>query len=103
MSTIRSGPPAGGRLPVKIRLMGFFVYAIYNLSVDKLYVGQTSDLERRLREHNLKRGRHFTARFLGSWKLVYSEEVRDRVEAIIREKQLKSFQGRKFLRDRLKL
>jgi len=77
-----------------------FVYAIYNRENNKVYIGQTSDISRRLSEHNekeLNRG-HFTAKFSGQWELIYSEETRNRSAAIAREKQLKSSRGRAFLK-----
>jgi len=41
----------------------------------------------------------FTSKNKGIWRVVYTEEFSTREEAINREKQLKSFQGRKFIRD----
>ena len=76
----------------------FFVYAIHNSVADKIYIGSTDNIERRLNEHNSKGGNHFTSRFEGEWKLIYKEEVEDRRTALIRGKQLKSYQGRKFIK-----
>lgn len=78
-----------------------FVYAIYNKTADKIYIGETSDIERRLREHSEKRGRHFTAKLGGEWELIYKEEVENKQEALKREKQLKSFRGREFVRQHI--
>ncbi len=75
-----------------------FVYAIYNRTKDKIYIGETGDLERRLLEHNKKRGNHFTSKFEGSWELIYKESVENRKKALLREKQLKSFRGREFIK-----
>ncbi len=79
----------------------FAVYAIIN-EVKKIYIGQTSDLKKRLLRHNgiLKnKKKSFTNKNKGSWKVFYKEDYETRKEALIREKQLKSYQGRKFLRD----
>ena len=76
----------------------WFVYALYNQQANKIYIGETSGLERRIKEHNRKRGNHFTARFDGEWKLIYQEEVSDRKQALLREKQLKSYKGREFIK-----
>lgn len=76
----------------------YFVYALYNKSVDKIYIGFTSNLERRLKEHNLKSGNHFTAYFDGEWILIYKEELSSKAKSLVREKQLKSFKGREFIR-----
>ena len=82
--------------------MGFTVYALHNQESNKIYIGQTVNIEKRLREHNLKRGKHFTALVSGQWKLVYSEQYETRTEALVREKQLKSYQGRKFIKSKIK-
>lgn len=79
--------------------MSWFVYAIYNQNEDKIYIGQTNDLNRRLWEHNQKLGNHFTAKLDGKWELVYYEEVNSRNGVIKREKQLKGYQGRKFIKN----
>jgi len=75
-----------------------FVYVLYNRVVRKLYIGQTADLEQRVAEHNKKRGNHFTAKFQGEWELIYTESVATRSEALKREKQLKSFRGREYVK-----
>lgn len=68
----------------------------------KLYIGQTSAPERRLIEHNKKRGRHYTAGIEGKWQLIYKEKQISRREAIKREKQLKSYRGREFIKKLIK-
>ena len=77
----------------------FSVYALYSKSIDRLYIGQTSDLERRLFEHSNGLSR-FTKR-ASDWKLIHNETFESRLEAMKREKQLKSGGGRKFLRSLL--
>ena len=80
----------------------FWVYAIYNQLSDKIYIGQTKDLAKRQSEHNQKHGNHYTAKFEGEWKLIYKESVATRLEAIKRERQLKSQKGREFIHSLLK-
>lgn len=74
------------------------VYVLYNEQANKIYIGQTADLENRVLSHNCKKGNHYTARFQGEWKLIYKESVATRSEALKREKQLKSFRGREFIK-----
>ena len=74
------------------------MYVIVNREVEKIYIGSTDNVRRRLFEHNSKRGNHFTAKVRGNWEVVYTEECENRPEAIKREKQLKSYQGRKFIK-----
>ena len=76
----------------------YFVYAIYNPRHDKIYIGQTKDLEERLRMHNEHVLGGYTSRFDGEWILVHHEEFEARKMMLLREKQLKSFRGREFIR-----
>ncbi|MDO9028339.1 MAG: GIY-YIG nuclease family protein [Candidatus Roizmanbacteria bacterium] len=77
----------------------YFIYAIYNKKHSKIYIGQTDNLELRLKLHNSKTFQNsYTSRFDGEWSLIYDEKTHSRKEAIIREKQLKSYQGRLFIK-----
>ncbi len=78
----------------------FHVYVIKN-NFGKRYTGQTEDLESRLKRHNgeLKsKARSYTKLNSGIWELVYQEVYETREEAVKREKELKSYQGRQFLK-----
>lgn len=76
-----------------------YVYAVYNRKNKKTYIGQTEDLEERLKLHNRKTFvGSYTSRFDGNWELIYKEHVKTREEALIREKQLKSYRGREFVK-----
>ena len=77
----------------------YYVYAVYNRENQKIYIGQTKDLEGRIRLHNNKEfARSYTSRFSGIWELIYKEELGTRKESLEREKQLKSFRGREFIK-----
>ena len=93
--TFRDSPPVGGQEAVNKML---YVYALFNKTEQKIYIGQTGNIEQRVAEHNKKRGNHFTSKIEGEWILIYKEEVKDRKEALLREKQLKSYQGRQFIK-----
>ena len=59
---------------------------------NRRYIGSTSDLERRLTEHN--RGKTTSTRYAkGTWKLIYSEQHKTFSEALAREKMIKSYKG----------
>lgn len=76
------------------------VYAIYNKERNKFYIGQTEDLSSRLMLHNTKNFEHsYTAKFDGKWEVIYTEEFQTRQEALVREKQLKSYRGRQFIKN----
>lgn len=82
----------------------FSVYALYNKKHKKIYIGQTNNLEERLELHKNKKFKNsFTSRFDGEWELIYTEEVENRNKALIRERQLKSFRGREFIKKHIPL
>ena len=76
----------------------YHVYAIYNIQAKKFYIGQTKDLNERLRLHNEKKLKGYTSKFDGVWNIIYSEPCITRQDALIREKELKSFRGREFVK-----
>jgi putative endonuclease len=79
--------------------MSFTVYAINSKSLDIIYVGQTNNIEKRLKSHLFGYSK-YTSR-AKDWILFYSENIETRAEAMKREKQLKSSRGRAFLGDKL--
>ncbi len=66
----------------------FHTYILKSISSNKHYFGHTSDLEKRLFEHNLGLST-FTKRYI-PWELFYLEEFNSRSEAKKREKFFKS-------------
>lgn len=72
------------------------VYAISSKVKPYIYVGMTTDLDRRLREHN--GGKSRTTRPYRPFKLIHTEVFSPRLEARAREKQLKSGYGKEFLK-----
>lgn len=76
----------------------FYVYVIYNKEASKYYIGQTEDIDIRLRQHNNHTFKSYTSRFPGEWELIYKESVATRSEALRREKGLKSGRGREFIK-----
>ncbi|NMC51602.1 GIY-YIG nuclease family protein [Candidatus Kuenenbacteria bacterium] len=79
--------------------MEFIVYCVYNKKHNKIYIGQTKNLEERLALHNNKIfSKGYTARFDGEWVAICLEHVASREEALKREKELKSYRGRQFIK-----
>ena len=77
----------------------FIVYSLYNKKHNKIYIGQTDNLGIRLEAHKDKRfNKSYTARFDGDWELIYQEGVTSREPALKREKELKSYKGREFIK-----
>jgi len=82
----------------------FYAYVLQSLKTGKIYIGQTQDINKRIKRHNQElktKPTAYTKRNQGSWKLVYKESFKTREEAIKRERELKSFQGRKFIKDKI--
>ena len=83
----------------------FAVYVIQSKETGKIYIGQTSDLQNRLKRHNkefLYNPKVYTAKHKGPWKIVYEETYKTRKEAIRKEKYLKSHAGRNYVRSVIK-
>ena len=78
--------------------MPYFVYVLKSESSGKSYVGHTSNLSKRLVEHN--NGKSLSTRNKGPWKLIYQEEYPTRSEAANRERYFKSVKGRMELKAR---
>ena len=74
----------------------YFVYVIKSTVDGRLYKGLTSDLQKRIYEHN--RGKTKTTKAFKPWELVYYEEFSTRDEAREREKYFKTGAGRRFLK-----
>ncbi len=69
--------------------MTFTVY-ILRTSSNTLYIGQTNNLEKRLEEHRSKSSKSAKyTRYFKSFKLVYSESLETRSQALRREYELK--------------
>jgi putative endonuclease len=71
--------------------MSFFIY-ILRTSSNTLYIGQTNNLRKRLREHKSKSAKSAKyTRYFDSLKLEYFEKYETRKEAMQREIQLKKW------------
>jgi len=78
----------------------FYNYVIKSLKNDDLYIGYTSDLKKRIKEHN--QGLNFSTKRYAPWKLIYYEACIEKDDAVRREKYLKTTQGGRLLKRRLK-
>lgn len=80
--------------------MFHYVYVLESEKNYELYVGRTTDLGRRIEEHN--RGYNTYTRRYMPWKLIYYEACLNEMDAKRREKYLKTNQGSRLLKRRLK-
>ncbi len=81
--------------------MPFIVYVLESEKDGIWYVGFTENIERRLKEHNSGRSKFTSGHF--PWKIIYIEEVSERVEARNREKYFKSAAGKRFITKQISL
>ena len=77
--------------------MKYYVYAIKSEKDGRIYVGISSNVDRRLEEHN--RGKTRSTKGYLPWFLIYMESADDRIAARRREKYLKSGVGKEFLKN----
>ncbi len=75
----------------------FYTYALNSLKRNYIYVGITSDIERRVKEHNA--GKNKTTRPYRPFVLIFKKEFKTRTEARVEEKRLKSGYGKEFLKN----
>jgi putative endonuclease len=76
----------------------FSVYVLRNPK-GTLYKGYTSEIEKRLVQHNAVDGFRSYTKNKGPWKLVYEENYASEAEAKDREKFFKTGKGREFLKE----
>lgn len=77
-----------------------YVYVLKSDKDSELYIGSTTDLKRRLREHNTRK--NFSTSSRGPFKLVYYEAYKNLNDAREREKALKlRGNSRKHLKNRI--
>ncbi len=95
------------RIPVKDKVVGsnptrgakysmFYIYILYSHKTKTIYVGQTNDIDKRLKEHRL--GKVFSTKNKNPLSLIYSEEYSTRGEAMRRERFFKSLASSKLKR-----
>lgn len=80
--------------------MTHYVYILKSEKDHNWYTGCTSDLKKRLMQHNSSK--RFPMRFRTPFKLIYYEACLNSKDAYAREKYLKTGMGKRFIRNRLK-
>jgi putative endonuclease len=78
----------------------WYTYVIQSQKNKRLYTGFTSDLRRRIKEHNLKLGGSYTSK-TGPYTLIFYEAYLNRKDAEKAEKFFKTGYGREVLLDKL--
>lgn len=78
----------------------YYVYVLESGKDDGFYTGFTTDLDRRMDEHN--RGLQVSTQSRIPFRLIYYEWCLSKDDALDRERYLKSGMGKKYIRNRLK-
>ena len=74
-----------------------FLYIIYSKKIDKYYVGETSDPQNRLKQHN---GHYFKTNFTkaaSDWELVLTFQCDTKKNAVFLERFIKKMKTRRFI------
>ena len=77
----------------------FIVYVLRSITSGMLYIGQSGNFAERFQRHQQGLARFTRGR--GPWIVEYTEEYSTRSAAVLRERFLKSGQGRKWLEQQL--
>jgi putative endonuclease len=78
----------------------YYTYVLYSKKDEKFYTGFTQDLKLRFDQHN--NGRVESTKDRRPLELVYYEACLNRDDATHREKYLKTYHGKAYIRKRLK-
>ena len=78
----------------------YYIYVLKSKEDKNFYVGYTEDLKSRFEQH--RKGEVKSTKDRRPLELVYSEACLDKHDATHREKYLKTYLGKQFLRNRLK-
>lgn len=77
-----------------------YIYVLESMKNGSLYIGCTNNLAKRIQEHNKKI--NFSTKSFAPWQIIYSEACLNDLDAYRREKFLKTSQGARLLKRRLK-
>ena len=70
-------------------MFDYKVYILKSLNFNRYYIGHSSDVEKRLLEHNL--GKVRSTKAYKPWKIIYFEVKSSKKDAYKREMQIKAF------------
>jgi putative endonuclease len=72
--------------------MPYYTYILQSIKNERLYIGQTANVEKRLSLHNSNQV--LSTKNKGPWKLIYYKEFFNRSECMKLELKLKSWKNR---------
>jgi len=74
-----------------------YLYIIYSNSIDKYYVGETTDPEFRLKLHNQHAFERSFSKIASDWELLLKIKCTSKEDAIYLERFVKRMKSRKFI------
>lgn len=77
-----------------------YTYVLRSTKTGRFYTGFTTDLRKRLQEHNNNKSKY--TKYKGPYELIYYEASKNNEDARSRELYLKSGMGKRFIHNRLK-
>jgi putative endonuclease len=78
----------------------YYVYVLRSKNKNFVYVGQTTDLKRRFKEHNNRE--ELSTKHYAPFELIFYEAYRDRKDCLRREEYFKTTKGKTTLKSMLK-
>ncbi len=75
----------------------YSVYAIKSERDQRVYVGMSQNIKKRIKEHN--QGQVFSTKGYRPWKLIYTEFIGDRKDCRKKEKYYKSGFGKEIIKN----
>ena len=82
--------------------MSFTVYILHSVKLDKYYMGQTSNLEERIKFHNTGVFKNAYTSKAHDWVLVFFIPCTSKNQAIAIEKHIKRMKSHKYIMDLIK-
>jgi putative endonuclease len=77
--------------------MSYFTYILYSKALDRFYIGQTDNLERRFNQHISGKGTYSSR--ADDWIIRFQREFNSRAEAVQLETRIKKRGAKRFLND----
>ncbi len=74
----------------------YYIYILYSKTIDKYYIGSTSNVENRLAFHNSARNKIWSKRGQ-PWENVFEHEFESKKQALKAERFIKNQKSRKFI------
>ena len=89
-----------GSADLNLNHMNYSVYILYSGEFDRYYIGQTNNIESRIKRHNS--GYVRSTKPYRPWNLVFQTNMKDRKAAVQLETKLKSYKSRDKIEELIK-